>query len=239
MTKIRPEQVIVTLQALNEEKNIGPVIQDILRQGYRCIVVDDGSQDNTAELARGLGARVVSHYRNIGQGFAVLTGFRAALRDPDCLVIIEMDSDGQHRTGEISLFLEALENSEVDFVVGSRIKGSNSANAPYFRKVMLPYFTKIIQWITRYPLTDAMCGFRAFRCSSLRRVSTQIENMLEPQYLAAEIFIRFAQAGLTMTEVPVVLEDRQSGASSKGFVRYGVGVLRTIIRTLVNTRLVR
>jgi hypothetical protein len=121
-----------------------------------------------------------------------------------------------------------------DIVVGSRRLGSNQSSAPFFRKTFLPVYTWIINKLTGYEMTDAMCGFRAFRCSSLERVSQILDTLIEPQYMASEMFIRFARAGLTVSEVPINMRDRGSGSSYKVFIRYGFGVLRAIIRTLLD-----
>ena len=225
--------VLVTLTAFNEAQNIGEIIRQINQQKYGCLVVDDGSLDATADIAESLGATVIKHCMNLGQGYAVLTSFKAAIRE-NCDIIIEMDADGQHDPKEIKSFIEKLENTNVDIVVGSRIKGSNYQGAPTFRKAFLPHFTRLINRVTGYEMTDAMCGFRAFRKRSLATVEPILNDMLEPQYIAAEMFIRFAKAGLRIAEIPIHLKDRSSGASYKGFIRYGFGVLKAIARTLTD-----
>jgi glycosyltransferase involved in cell wall biosynthesis len=224
-------KAVVTLTAFNEAKTIGSIIAKIKALGFECIVVDDGSMDGTAEIAKSMGASLIRHIINLGQGYAVLTSFKAAL-SRNCSVIIEMDADGQHDPLEIPKFIKRMEETGADIVVGSRILGSNHPNAPYFRKIFLPHFTAAINTLTGYRMTDSMCGFRAFNTDSLRRVEPLLNSMLEPEYLAAEMFIRFAKAGLRVEEVPVNLHDRLSGQSYKGFIRYGFGVLKAIIRTL-------
>ena len=226
-------KVIVTLTALNEARNITSIIKTISELGYQCLVVDDGSSDTTSESAAASGAEVLRHAVNLGQGYAVLTSFKAALMQ-ECDVIIEMDADGQHDPAEIPLFLEKMATTQADVVVGSRILGANHPNAPMFRKAFLPYFTAMINFLTGYQMTDAMCGFRAFKRTSLLKVAPLLDSMLEPQYVAAEMFLRFAKAGLTVEEVPIHLADRSSGQSYKGFVRYGFGVLKAILRTLTD-----
>ena len=226
-------KVLVTLTALNEEKNIGVIISDIKKMGYECLLVDDGSNDNTTAIAKSLGADVIKHCFNLGQGYAVITSFKAAI-ERNCDIIIEMDADGQHNPSEVPKFIEKLNNTDADIVVGSRILGNNHPNAPFFRKTFLPYFTKIINLLTGYKMTDAMCGFRAFKSSSLKKVQAQLGSMLEPQYIAAEMFLRFANEGLTVEEVPINLCDRLSGYSYKGFIRYGFGVLKAIIKTILD-----
>jgi glycosyltransferase involved in cell wall biosynthesis len=226
-------KVLVTLTALNEAAHIASVINAIRGDGYQCILVDDGSSDGTHKVSASLGAMVIRHSMNLGQGYAVLTSFKAALEE-DCDIIIEMDADGQHDPKQIPLFVEKMQETGADIVVGSRILGSNYANAPFFRKTFLPHFTWIINRLTGYRMTDAMCGFRAFKKESLAKVEGVLDKMLEPQYGAAEMFLRFARAGLTVEEVPIDLKERTSGDSHKGLIRYGVGVLRAIVRVLAD-----
>jgi glycosyltransferase involved in cell wall biosynthesis len=229
------QKVVVTLTAFNEAASISAVVESILKQGYSCVVVDDCSEDGTGEIAAKLGAKVVRHTENLGQGWALLTCFKAALLEP-FEIIIEMDADGQHNASEIHLFLERLANSQADIVVGSRILGSNHSDANIIRRTFLPYVTGLINFLTGYQITDAMCGFRAFRASSLRNVLPVLNNMLEPQYIASEMFLRFARLGLVVEEVPIHMQNRHSGKSYKGMLRYGFGIARTILRTMLDPK---
>ena len=225
-------KLTVVIPAYNEEKNIGYVINTVKQYTNEVIVVDDGSRDLTFERAKSAGADIVlRHIVNMGKGMAMNTGFEAALAR-DAGIVVFIDADGQHDPLEIPKFIKRMEETGADIVVGSRILGSNHPNAPYFRKTFLPHFTAAINTLTGYRMTDSMCGFRAFNTDSLRRVEPLLNSMLEPEYLAAEMFIRFAKAGLRVEEVPVNLQDRLSGQSYKGFIRYGFGVLKAIIRTL-------
>ena len=224
-------KVGVTIGVLNEEENICKVL-DRMPQVYDVIIVDDGSTDSTVPIAEKYGAKIISHLTNLGQGFAVITCFKVAILN-DYDVIIEMDGDGQHDPLEIPKFIKKMEETGADIVVGSRVIGTNYDKAPFFRKTFLPYFTWIINKLTGYNMTDSMCGFRAFRAFSLQRVAHIFDDMLEPQYLAAEMFLRFSKEGLTVEEVPINLHDRGFGFSYKGLFRYGWGVTRAIIRTLM------
>ena len=232
------KQIIVTISAYNESRNLGGVLDAISGlkiDGYkiRTVVVDDGSKDDTADLARKHGCITIRHDVNLGQGYAVLTGFKMALLvcGPDDIVI-EMDGDGQHLPEEIPLFVDKLESGIADIVVGSRILGDTHKNSPFFRRTFLPLYTDLINRLTGYRLTDSMCGFRALSAGSLMKVGPILNDMLEPQYLAAEMFLRFSRAGLKTSEVPVHLKDRAWGVSSKGLVRYGLGVLKAIVKTM-------
>ena len=228
------EKVIVVIAAFNEEKNLPGVLEKI-SPDYAVIVVDDGSTDKTALVARNFGARVMPIACNIGQGAALVAGFRAALKG-DWDVIVEIDGDGQHDPTEIPLFLNKFRESNADVIVGSRILGSNYKEAPFLRKTMLPLYTWFIGWISGYRITDAMCGFRSFRVQSIRQVDHILLDMIEPQYLAAELFLRFSSEGLKVLEVPIHLRKRSSGKSYKGLFRYGIGILIAIFKTILDKR---
>ncbi len=234
MSRRKAIKVVATIAVLNEEDNL-PHVLSRMPGNIDVIVVDDGSTDGSARICRSYGARVVRHPQNLGQGTGVITGVLACLMG-DYDIIIELDGDGQHDPADIPRFVATMESSDADIVVGSRILGSNYDGAPFFRRRFLPYFTWVINQVTSYDLTDSMCGFRAFRVSSLRKVDHILTEMQEPQYIAAEMFIRFSRAGLKVTEIPIDLSDRGSGLSYKGFVRYGWGVTRAILRTTLGGR---
>jgi len=229
--------VLVTLAAHDEQKTVGEVIRRLRDLGFSCVVVDDGSVDGTVGAAKAAGAVVISHSVNLGQGDALLTGFKACLLDPDCDIIVEMDADGQHNPADVPRFVEMMRNSPADVVVGSRILGAHQPNVSYLRKTFLPYYTNLINALTGYQMTDALCGFRAFRRASIARVASQLDFIIEPQYVAAEMFIRFSRAGLRVEEIPIKVAERGWGASRKGVLRYGFGILRAIARTLLDPRL--
>ena len=100
-------KVVVTIGVLNEEENICKVLERI-PQGYDVLLVDDGSSDSTVTVAKQYGAKIISHLTNLGQGFAVITSFKAALLN-DYDIIVEMDGDGQHDPLEIPKFIKKME----------------------------------------------------------------------------------------------------------------------------------
>lgn len=228
-------KIAILMAALNEERVL-PSILSRIPNDMDVFIVDDGSTDGTATVARSFGASVIKNPINMGQGHAFITGLKAILRfwhhDNGCVVFL--DADGQHDPDQIPLFVEKMTETDADIVVGSRILGQNYRTAPFMRKTFLPHFTWMINRLSGYRMTDAMCGFRAFRLASLSRVEHVLDTMIEPQYLAAEMFLRFARAGLRVTEVPIVMEARKSGVSYKGMMRYGFGIIKAIARVLVD-----
>jgi glycosyltransferase involved in cell wall biosynthesis len=227
-------KAVVLITAYNEEKNIENIVARILPK-YDIFVVDDGSEDNTAKIAQKVGARTIRLPLNIGQGAATIAGYKAIL-EKDYDVIVKMDGDGQHDPDEIEHFVTAMQTEKYDIIVGSRRLGTNYRSAPFLRRTFLPFYTWLINVATGYTMTDSMCGFRAFRTTSLNRVFPLLNNSLEPQYLAAEMFVRFSRAGLSVGEIPINLLERESGSSYKGVFRYGLGVLKALLKALLDKK---
>jgi len=227
----------VLTTAYNEAGPIRAVIKRI-PETYDLFVVDDGSTDETAIVSKEMGALIIRHCINLGQGYAFISGIKAIVNhhgnNYDYIAFI--DADGQHDPAEIPKFIEKIERENLDVVVGSRILGSNYKGAPILRKMFLPVYSFIISKLTGYDLTDAMCGFRVFSISSLRDIIHIFDQMLEPQYLAAEMYIRFSRKSIKIGEVPIHMQNRLSGLSYKGTLRYGLGVLRAIIGTLFDRK---
>ncbi len=233
MTTELKDDVAVLIVAYNEAKNISHVLSDI-PDGCTVYVVDDGSGDGTAEIARDNGARVIPLPVNLGQGAAVIAGYRTvAMEGHEYLV--KMDGDGQHDPAEIPLFIKALKETGSDTVIGSRILGTNYKEAPLMRRIFLGPLTALLNRLTGYNLTDSMCGFRAFRGDSLReKVIPVLNEIIEPEYMASEMWIRFSRVGIKVGEVPINLRKRKHGVSYKGMFRYGVGVVTAILRSSVD-----
>ena len=218
--------------AFNEAEALPRLVKN-MPEGYDLFVVDDGSDDDTGKVARSLGARVFRHCINLGQGYAFITGIKAIVsngtKEYDYIAFI--DADGQHDPSEIPHIIATAEQERWDVAVGSRIRGSNYSGAPFLRRTFLPVYTHIVNKLTGYRMTDAMSGFRVFRVSGLRKILHVFDEMLEPQYLASEMFMRFSKEGLIVGEVPIQMGDRLIGHSYKGTIRYGWGVLKAIVRT--------
>ncbi|OVE76426.1 hypothetical protein BVX97_00885 [bacterium E08(2017)] len=218
----------VLITAYNEERNISDLLESI-GEKYDVFVVDDGSTDRTVEICRQKGARVIKSPMNMGQGAAAVMGYKVVAAE-GYEQVIKMDGDGQHDPAEIPAFIVKLEESGADKVVGSRVLGSDYQGAPLARRLFLRPLTHVLNLITGYKLTDSMCGYRAFRGSSLIKMVDVFDEIQELEYIASEMWIRLAQAGFKVEEVPVKLAKRKSGFSYKGLYRYAWGVISTIVR---------
>jgi hypothetical protein len=232
----RRHEVVVKMAAYNESENL-PDVLGRMPGGVDVLVIDDASPDETGQVARSLGAMVARHHLNLGQGIADITGFLIAF-DMGYRYVVEMDADGQHDPRAVPLFVETLKrNPDVDIVVGSRILGSQDKDASALRTRFLPLYTRMINWATGYSLTDGLCGYKAYRMGSLVRHPGALEGLIESEYIAAEMYMRFSRLGLRIIEIPVNVSRRTHGKSRKGTFRYGAAVAWIILRSYIDKRI--
>jgi glycosyltransferase involved in cell wall biosynthesis len=227
-------KLIVIIPALNEEKTIGTVVQQVPHslsgvQEVEVIVVDDGSTDDTAPLARQAGARVLSLGMNRGNGAAVMAGVDAALR-AGADIIVTIDADGQFNPADIAHIIQPIVAGEADFVTCTR----------FARPDTIPHMSKVKiwgnKWVTRFTnliggirLTDSSCGFRAYTRDTALRM-----NCFSTFDYAQEALIAFALHGVRMTEMSLPVRGTREFGSSRiasNLVRFAVKCLSTLLRT--------
>ena len=192
-------RVWIVIAAYNEAAAIGDVVAGLIPEYPDVVVVDDGSEDNTARIARAAGATVVVHPVNLGQGAALQTGIVFALRN-DAKSIVTFDADGQHRVEDISRLLEALERSGADVALGSRFLGT-ALDMPSSRRTLLKAATLFTRLTTGLALTDAHNGLRAFRRKAAEKIKLRQNRMAH----ASEILEQIAANRLSYVEVPVTI----------------------------------
>ncbi len=227
MKKTEKQTIIVGMPAYNEEKYIGSVILQARQFADEVVVVDDGSSDHTAQVARLAGATVVQHEKNSGYGATVQTVLaEARKRNPDVLVLL--DADGQHNPEEISSLVNAIYDGS-DVAIGSRQK--HSENIPVYRKFgqnIISYFTRVL---SRSTLSDTESGFRAF--------SRKAINVLEPKErgmaISAETISEATAKGLKIAEVPISAIYTRDG-STLNPIKHGMGVLNRVLMMISEKR---
>ncbi|HLJ58959.1 MAG TPA: glycosyltransferase family 2 protein [bacterium] len=225
----------VIIPALNEEAAIATVVAAIPRElAGEVIVVDNGSEDATADQAYRAGARVVREPRQ-GYGRACRAGVRAV--DPACEIIVFLDGDGSDRPEMMDRLIRPIAAGGYDFVVGSRIRGPRERGSMSLSQVLAGRTTG---WLLRrlygVAYTD-MCPFRAIRREALDRLA-----MREETYgWNLEMQMRAAGAGLRILEVPVAHRRRVGGTSKvsgtvRGTVLAATRILVTFIRVAFGRR---
>src|SRR4051812_38424340 len=193
------DQTFVVIAAYNEAAMIARVVTDVRRAGYRVIVVDDGSRDATARVAKAAGATVIQHPFILGQGAALQSGIDFALAN-GAEVIVTFDADGQHGAADISYLAGALAEENADFVLGSRFL-KPSSNIPPLRRLLLKAATVFTRLTTGLRLTDAHNGLRAMT----RRGAGAIRLRQNRMAHASEILAQIGASGLRYVERPVTI----------------------------------
>ena len=214
--------IVAIIPAYNEEKALSDVIEASLRYVDKVIIVNDGSVDNTAEVALSAGAELISHETNLGKGEALKSGFKAVEDDS---IIVTIDGDGQHNPNEIPDLLKPILEEGADLVNGSRYINGPEENTPAYRRVgqkVLDIATNISAGIN---ITDSQSGFRAF--------SPKTKNVFRFKDtgfgIESEMLVDAAEAGLKIVEVPITVRYDVDG-STKDPVTHGVGVLFKITK---------
>jgi len=197
---MRFPNVWVVIAAYNEGQVISDVIAGLRQTPHRIVVVDDGSADATADRAQIAGATVVRHPINLGQGASLQTGIEFALAN-GAEFIVTFDADGQHRTTDIAVMLEALRRNRADFALGSRFLGTE-LHVPALRRLVLRAATWFTRVTTGLRVSDAHNGLRAMT----RRGAGVIRLRQNRMAHASEILDQIASSGLNYVEVPVTID---------------------------------
>jgi polyprenyl-phospho-N-acetylgalactosaminyl synthase len=200
MELVSRRQVHVVIAAYNEGAVISRVVADVRHAGYPLVVVDDGSRDDTAEIAAAAGAEVVRHPFNLGQGAALQTGIDHALAN-GAEFVVTFDADGQHRVSEIPRLTDALIRERADFALGSRFLGQ-APNLPPLRRLMLRAATLFTRLTTGLQVTDTHNGLRAMT----RRGAAAIRLCQNRMAHASEFLSQIGSSGLRYVERPVTIE---------------------------------
>jgi len=151
-------QTVAVIPAYHDEKHIGDIVRRTAEQLDHVLVIDDGSNDETAQRAREAGAEVIVHSQNRGKGEAIKTGLRHCLaREVTWLILL--DSDGQHLPEEIERFLSAAAYATQPMLfVGNRM--DNASAMPFIRRVVNRYMSRRISHLCGQRIPDTQCGFR-------------------------------------------------------------------------------
>ena len=221
--------VSVVIPALNEEACIAEVVRSIPREiAGEVIVVDNGSDDETAKRALAAGARVVSEPRR-GYGRACRAGARVVA--PGCDVVVFLDGDGSDCPELMARLVEPVRAGEQDFVIGSRTRGNREPGSMNFQQVFAGRIAGLLlRMLYGVRYTD-MCPFRAIRRDALESL-----GMREETYgWNLEMQMRAARAGLRILELPVDHRCRAGGESKvsgtlSGTLRAGTRILATLAR---------
>lgn len=221
--------IYIIIPAYNEEETIDSVLaalpDTIDSHTVRAVVVSDGSEDHTTQIAREYDAIVVEHPLNQGQGGSLKTGFQIAV-DRGADIVVTMDADGQHPVNQLPELVDPITTNQADYVFGSRYLGKDQSGNSLTRQSGIRVFTWLINRLAKTNITDCTNGYRAIRGSQLAKLT-----LTEERFSAPELIIESRKNGLRIQEIPITINKRKAGETKKPKLGYAVGLMRTIVIT--------
>ncbi|MDH7508762.1 MAG: glycosyltransferase family 2 protein [Methanomassiliicoccales archaeon] len=221
-------KTFAVIPAFNERAMISQVIEQTKNFVDQIIVIDDGSSDDTATIARSAGAVVISHPRNMGVGAAFATGVEKAL-SLGADIVVTLDADGQFQPSDIPRLIQPIIEGKADFVTGSRFMNNEPVSGMNgVKRIGNRFFTRLTSWLTGMKFTDTQCGFRAYSKEALLRITT-FGRFTYTQ----EVFLDLVNKNMRVVEVPIRVLPRQCGKSKvvKNPFSYGLRALKIIMQT--------
>jgi glycosyltransferase involved in cell wall biosynthesis len=222
-------RIVVISPAFNEAENVGAVIHAMPSEvdGHVVvpIVIDDASDDGTADVARQAGALVASLPIRRGGGLALRVGYDVALK-LGADVIVTMDADGQHQPEELPILVKPILDGEADHVNGSRMLGDFERES-LIRHLGVHFFSRVVTILTGQRVTDISSGYRATRADTLRKLILE-----QDQFWTSEVTIEALRQHARVVEVPVTFLTRRGGESKKPkSLRYAWNFSKAIVKT--------
>ena len=202
--------VLVIIPAHNEEESLPPTLAELRERapGVDVLIVDDGSRDATADVARAHGVPVVRHVVNLGVGAALQTGFRYAF-ERGYTVGVQLDADGQHDPVFLEALTEPVLAGACDVTIGSRYVARSGYRAPLARRLGMLLFSGVVRLALGQRISDTTSGFRAYH----RRVMDVCRFDFPKDFPDAPLLIALVRRGFRLQEVPVRMRERRAGQS--------------------------
>ncbi len=198
-----PERNLVAIPVFNEESHVEGVLAEVRRFCSDILVIDDGSTDDTPGLlAKQRDIHLITHLQNRGYGKSLADAFAYARREGYDWVVT-MDCDEQHEPSCIPRFLEEARRTQTDVISGTRYPGGHlpDPSVPEDRRRINREITELINRRLELGITDAFCGFKAYKVSSLHHFSITVPGYAMPM----QFWVQLARAGLSVRELPVRL----------------------------------
>ena len=225
--------VSVVIPVFNEEITVGDVVtrtkKALEKMGvtYEILVSDDGSTDNSADVAEEKKVTVL-RANHQGKGFALRSGFRHAKGE----WVITLDADGSHKPEEIPLVLRYLMEDRADFVVGSRFSKSedNKTKVPKINRTGNKLFNNLTRYLTGVKITDSQSGFRAIRASLIKKMKLRSRGY----EVESEMLVKALRMGARVKETSISFDQRTMGHSKLDPIQDGVRILYAIIASYLS-----
>ena len=225
--------ISVIIPAYNEEPNLGLVLEDtkhiLQKMGvpHEIIVVNDGSRDDTANVARKHSVILIDYDKNLGKGAALIKGFRRARGN----IVVTMDADGSHRAEDIPFLLSPMLNGgSLEAIVGSRFvdeKGRRSTSSLHL--IGNRIINALILMATGRYISDSQSGFRAYKKNALGKIALHSSGF----DIESEMTIKMLKKGFKFMEIPIRCDPRMNGLTRVNAFQDGFNIVKTIIKATI------
>ena len=220
---------LVIIPAFNEEGNLEKTIKDIKDNApdFDYVIINDCSTDKTLEMCRRHGFSYLNLPVNLGIGGAVQTGYRYAYYH-GYDIAVQFDGDGQHSASHLEDMVTTLIDTESDMVIGSRFIEKEGFQSSGLRRIGIKYFTGLIKLLTGKKITDPTSGMRMVNKKLLEKFTDEYPK----DYPEPESVVTILSEKYKVTEIPVVMNEREEGVSSislKNSVYYMIKVSCAIL----------
>lgn len=218
----------IIIPTYNEAKTIGDIIRQIRQQNLEVLVIDDGSYDNTSQIANENGATVLRNRNNEGKGASLIKGFIYA-KDRDYDAVITMDADGQHLPEDIPYFMRLAIKSDSGIFIGNRM--FKAEGMPFIRILTNKFMSWFISEVTKQNIPDTQCGFRLIK----KEVLEKLKLITYKYETESEVLIKASRLGFKIESVPIKTIYLQEKSQINPFMDT-LRFIRFIIRELWTTR---
>jgi len=210
----KSHKTVIIIPAFNEAGVIGKVVSGAAASlpDADIVVIDDGSSDTTAEIARKTGAITLRLSLNCGYGVALQTGYKYAEAN-GYKFILQMDADGQHESEYLQHIFRALSENDVDIVIGSRFLNNESYQPPPIRRIGMRFFASLASLVLRQKITDPTSGFIGINSRALPFL---VSGYFPTDYPDADVIIMLHKRGFKIREISVKMHSGSKGSMHRG-----------------------
>lgn len=227
---MKPQMTIcLMIPAYNAAPTLGEVLTQVRPFEVPVVVVDDGSTDDTRQVAcTGQAWKVVSHSHNRGKGAALKTGFHEA-READFTHVLTFDADGQHPPEAIPAFLEACKRNPKAILVGNRFGDDTIGEMPWVRRLSNGVSSSLISWAAGTPIPDAQCGMRVYPLWIFESLVLESDGYA----LETEVLVKAGQHGIEVENIPISCQ-YPSGTSTSRYRAFADSwrIAKVVVRSL-------
>lgn len=228
------KSVIIIIPAFNEAGGIALLIRELRTRHpeFKLLVINDGSSDNTAEIAAREGADVVTLPCNLGIGGAVQTGFQVAFRE-GYDIACQVDGDAQHDPDYLPAIIAPVAEGKLDLCIGSRFLNAEATGfqSTAARRLGIRFFSVLLKTVTGIPLTDPTSGFRAAN----KKLIAHFAGYYPVDYPEPEVIQVARRIGARVGEVPVKMRKRLGGISSIRYLKTVYYMVKVTLAILIDT----